>query len=221
MGKGPTELYKDGNTRVLYVLNTDSNTVSVISTTNNTKIKDIKVGKGPIAMADSAVHHTKYILSQVSHGVSVIDAKSIEVLAGVTFQIQPFNSGYIMCDGINIPTSQYFFISYGTLCTAKTQKGFQFQSWEENLNDKETILVSVSLSDSNNIYGLFEYYITKIAEFFGIPDFLGYHKPVEHATILNVTKFGTFTANFKELPSPIPTEYWLGLLTVVIGSILG
>lgn len=35
----------------LYVANSDSNTISVISTENNTKVKDIPVGGSPMAMA--------------------------------------------------------------------------------------------------------------------------------------------------------------------------
>jgi len=37
----------------LYVANRDSNTVYVISTENNTKIKDIPVGDEPVAMANA------------------------------------------------------------------------------------------------------------------------------------------------------------------------
>jgi hypothetical protein len=53
-----------------------------------------------------------------------------------------------------------------------------------------------------------------IADFFNI-------KSDEPEAKLNITKFGSFTANFKELPAPVPTEYWTGLYTVVISSIVG
>jgi hypothetical protein len=38
---------------------------------------------------------------------------------------------------------------------------------------------------------------------------------------LNVTKFGTFTANFKELPPAIPSEYWIPLYGIIASTIVG
>jgi hypothetical protein len=38
---------------------------------------------------------------------------------------------------------------------------------------------------------------------------------------LNITKFGSFTANFKALPPPIPPEYVATLFTVVITALVG
>jgi hypothetical protein len=38
---------------------------------------------------------------------------------------------------------------------------------------------------------------------------------------LNVTKFGSFTANFKALPPPIPQEYVATLFTVVATAFIG
>jgi hypothetical protein len=42
--------------------------------------------------------------------------------------------------------------------------------------------------------------LNAIADFFNI-------KSDEPEAKLNITKFGSFTANFKELPPPLPTEY--------------
>ena len=36
-----------------------------------------------------------------------------------------------------------------------------------------------------------------------------------------MTKFGSFTANFKALPPPIPSEYLIALFGIVAGSIVG
>ncbi|MGH9980567.1 MAG: hypothetical protein ACRD6U_03315, partial [Nitrososphaeraceae archaeon] len=38
---------------------------------------------------------------------------------------------------------------------------------------------------------------------------------------LKITKFGTFTANFKELPPPLPPEYWGTLFGVLVSSVIG
>ena len=45
-----------------------------------------------------------------------------------------------------------------------------------------------------------------------------YDKP--EAT-LNITNFGSFTANFKELPPPIPAEYMATLFAVIISAFIG
>ena len=60
-----------------------------------------------------------------------------------------------------------------------------------------------------------------IVNYLGIDNVLGIQKSVEPELILNVTKFGTFTANFKELPPPIPSEYLIGLYTIVARTIIG
>jgi len=46
-------------------------------------------------------------------------------------------------------------------------------------------------------------------------------KSEESETIINITKFGNFTANFKELPPPLPPEYWSSLFTVVVTVLIG
>ena len=38
---------------------------------------------------------------------------------------------------------------------------------------------------------------------------------------LNITKFGSFTANFKALPPPVPAEYVATLFSVVVTAFVG
>ena len=45
--------------------------------------------------------------------------------------------------------------------------------------------------------------------------------PIDNATILYTTEFGNFTANFKEVPPPIPPEYWIPLYGVIISTVIG
>ena len=47
VGKGPKSIGFNSYENTIYVANSGDNTVSVIDVTNNTKIKDIPVGKGP------------------------------------------------------------------------------------------------------------------------------------------------------------------------------
>jgi hypothetical protein len=51
-----------------------------------------------------------------------------------------------------------------------------------------------------------------IADFFNI-------KSDEPEAKLNITKFGSFTANFKELPPPVPPEFWLQSY-ILVGTIV-
>src|SRR4029078_2293664 len=36
-----------------------------------------------------------------------------------------------------------------------------------------------------------------------------------------LTQYGTFTARFRELPAPLPTEYWIPLYVLIISTIIG
>ena len=50
-------------------------------------------------------------------------------------------------------------------------------------------------------------------------EFLRIKSPDEPEAKLNITKFGTFTANFKELPPPVPPEFWLQSY-VLVGTVV-
>ena len=41
------------------------------------------------------------------------------------------------------------------------------------------------------------------------------------AAALTVNRFGNFTAYFRTLPPPVPTEYWATLFTVVVTALIG
>jgi hypothetical protein len=52
-------------------------------------------------------------------------------------------------------------------------------------------------------------------------DFLGIESSDEPEATLEITKFGAFTANFKELPPAIPSEYWIPLYGIIASTIVG
>lgn len=54
-----------------YVINSDSNSVSVINTDTNTVAATIKVGLGPAGVAVNPATHTAYFTIQVGNYVSV------------------------------------------------------------------------------------------------------------------------------------------------------
>jgi len=37
----------------------------------------------------------------------------------------------------------------------------------------------------------------------------------------DVSQYGTFTANFKRIPPPVPAEYWASLFTVIATALVG
>ncbi|MGC2575175.1 MAG: hypothetical protein WA364_27020 [Candidatus Nitrosopolaris sp.] len=191
----------------VYVANYDSNTVSVIDTTDNTKIKDIPVGKGPDAIGTYGYRgsETLYVANYGDNSISVIDSVANKVVAKVMFNIEPFNGGHVECDKMIAPIAQQFYIWSGTECTARPNQGFEFSSWQENLGGNSTQLLKFSSAST-----IFD----SILDFFHV----NHDKPEAK---LNITKFGSFTANFKALPPPIPPEYVATLFTVLATALIG
>jgi YVTN family beta-propeller protein len=208
VGSDPDAIAISERTNSVYVVNSGSDSVSVISGENNTKIKDIPVGDNPTAVGVSRVTGTLYVVNHNSDTISVIDTKTNKVVAGIIFKINSFNSGYILCDGLSTPspTEQYFFVYSGAQCIAKPNSGFEFSSWEQNLEGNSTQPISVS-RPASSLDSFLEFLHLKSED-----------KP--EAT-LNVTEFGTFTANFKELPPAVPSEYWIPLYGIIASTIVG
>ena len=206
VGKGPSAI--GVNTNTIYVANKDDNTVSVIDINNNKNIgKDIPVGNGPSAISVNWITNSTYIAERIDNAVSVIDSKSNKVVTRVMFNVEPFNSGHIECDNVKSPSPllQQFYLYSGAKCTAKPNPGFEFVSWQENLNGNSTQLLQLAPAPSilDSILDLF------------------HMKPDKPEATLNISKFGSFTANFKSLPPPVPPEYIATLFTVVVTAFVG
>ena len=136
-----------------YVLYSGSDTVSVIDTskynvTDNTyNVTDIRVGNSPINIFDDPSQSDAiYVANSGSNGVSVINSIKKEVVAGVTFDINPFRSGEIVCDtdfgGLDAPLNRILYLTSGANCVAKPNKGFEFASWAEALGGNSTRTIS-------------------------------------------------------------------------------
>ena len=210
VGDRPSAIGFDQNTSKLYVANFNDNSVSVINAThyNNTEIGRIAVGHGPSAIGVDPYTHTLYVTNFNDNSVSLIDEESEKVVTGVTFSIDPFNSGHIECDKdkkIIVPIKQLFYLWAGSECIAKPFQGFEFVSWQENLQGNSTQFLNFSPPSSA---------WDSVLDFFHM-------RPDKPEATLNITKFGSFTANFKELPPPIPSEFLLGLFSIVASTIVG
>jgi YVTN family beta-propeller protein len=145
VGKTPEAIAVNPVTNKIYVANEDNDIVSVIDGSTDTRVTDIQVGKTPEAIAVNPNGNTIYVAnSGREESVTVIDGNTNKVAAGVTFNIDPAHSGQIVCKNVEAPTNQYFYIGLGTQCTALPNKGFEFNSWVENLLHNSTIPLSKS-----------------------------------------------------------------------------
>ena len=83
-----------------------------------------------------------YVANSDSGGVSVINGKTNEAVAGVTFNVSPFGGGDIHCNinnkDLEAPINRFLYVSSGTKCIAKPSKGFEFSSWGEILEGNST-----------------------------------------------------------------------------------
>jgi YVTN family beta-propeller protein len=190
----------------IYVVNEGSDSVSVISGENYTKIgEDIPVGVNPTAIAVNDATDAMYVINEGSNSISVIDGIANKVVAGVVFNVNPPNSGSILCDGLSSPTppGNYIYLYSGDQCVARPNSGSEFVSWQENLNDNSAGLVNPSADATS---------LDTIASILG-------KKLDEPEAKITVTKFGTFTANFRALPPSIPMEYQTMFIAALLAGI--
>ena len=207
VGDAPRDIISFGQPvyiNTVYVANSGSDSISVIDGITNKFIKNIPVGDNPTAIGINEFTGTVYVANSDSNSISVIDIITNKVVAGIKLQLYPFNSGFIECNGLIPPTSQHFYVYSGSTCIAKPNKGFEFLSWEENLQNNSTQIINFSQPASA---------LDSIKDFFNI-------KSEEPEAKLKITNFGSFTANFKELPAPLPPEYWATLFGVIVTAFI-
>jgi YVTN family beta-propeller protein len=187
----------EGSDRKLYVANFQSKSVSVINRTTDEVIKNITVGDYPNNLRSYL--DALYVFGENTDGIYVIDMIKDELVAGVVLNVFPKNAGSIMCPDVNPPLNQFIYVHSTTKCVAIPNKGFEFLSWNEILNNNSTR--TLMTSQNNN------FILKSVADLFNIP-------LVDNNASLNMTQFGKFTANFRELSPPLPPEYLLGLYTL-------
>ena len=102
VGASPSAIGVNQISNTIYVVNNKLNgTVSVINDSTNRKIdNDIPVGKFPTAIGVNQISNTIYLVHAGNGTVSVIYSKSNKVVAGVTFNIKPIDSGNIICSNL-------------------------------------------------------------------------------------------------------------------------
>jgi YVTN family beta-propeller protein len=89
VGDSPSEIGVNVVEDTVYVVKYGPDILSVISGENNRKIKDTRVGDGPDAIAVNGYTETVYVANYDSDSASVIDGTTNEVVAGITFHVNP------------------------------------------------------------------------------------------------------------------------------------
>ena len=187
----------EGSDRKLYVANFQSQSISVINRTTDEVIKNIIVGDYPNNLRSYL--DALYAFGENSDGIYVIDMIKDELVAGVILNVFPENAGSILCPNVSPPLNQFMYVYSNTTCVAIPNKGFEFVSWNENLDNNSTRTLKTSTNDN--------YLLKTFLDLFSIP-------LIDQGASLNITQFGKFTANFRELTPPLPPEYLLGIYTL-------
>jgi YVTN family beta-propeller protein len=188
----------------LYVTNYGSNTISVVDLIENNRIKDMPVGDGPSDIGINPITNTIYATNTNSGTISIIDGRTRNVMAGVTFNVKPSDAGVIICDNMLITLVTQVYLYSNTSCIGKPNKGYEFYSWAEILENNTTItIISPSLPSP-------------------LESLLGISNVERNYGAMNITEFGSFTANFNKLPDPIPQEVIMNQYnTIAIGLFSG
>ena len=207
VGQYPTSISINPLTNTIYISNSHSDSISVINGSNDRWIKDIKVGDRPNQVSINPLTNKVYAINQGSDSVSVIDGVQNQVSAGITFSVNPPESGYIRCEQDNLSTNQYTRLKFNTPCEAMPNKGFEFSTWIKHNDDNSTKTIS-SLTTSN------EWYSGIINWFRSLGIDLGLINSNSASAAFRVTEYGNYTANFQVLPPPIPQENLIGLYTL-------
>jgi len=192
VGGAPSAIGYDQIYDKIYVANIVSNTVSVIDGHNDNHTNDIPVGREPRAIGVDVITHLIYVANEHSNTISVIHVSvnpphvdfSYKVAAGIIFNVNPANSGTIICNNASYPTNIYLYVDSGTSCTAQPYNNtdLQINNWVESpLTNRNS---SIPLQSTGNLtvnrYGIFT------ANF----------KPIPPPDILVVTLFSVIATAF-------------------------
>lgn len=233
IGSNPKYIYPQWN--LIYVANIEEpdkvGYVSRINMTDNTVIQNVSVGIDPTYIfGDPSSSDALHVANAGSGGIAVINTVKNETVAGVTFDVSPSRTGNILCNAdsnpLDVPINRLFYVSSGTECVAKPGKGFEFNSWEENLDGNSTRTVSTSTQSDPLWRSILDSLNIKLNDpaspqpLTAFLDFMNITLDDPSAT-MTINQFGNFTASFRKLPPPLPTEYWATLFTVVITALIG
>ena len=193
----------------MYVVSLQGSNVSVFENAgdNYYNVANITVGRLPIDLLDSPPpHDLVYVANQDSESISVINPNTNKLQVGVSFDAEPFHAGHIECNNVKVPTNQYFYIDFPSSCTSKTNEGFQFSTWIEDLGNNSTRIINASTTSYSPID-----WLTDALRMGGN----------DTTATLTPTKFGKFVARFEAVPPAFPSEYLIPLYGIIVSSVVG
>lgn len=138
VGSSPADLYINPYTHMVDVANYGSGTISIIDGLTRQKITDIPVGGSPFALTYNPITRITYVTDQSSHVLTEISNNT--VLAGISFNVKPPNSGNINCNQEKMPSNHYVRYAIGTAldCKVAANAGYAFSSWTSDLNTADS-----------------------------------------------------------------------------------
>ncbi|MGH9980766.1 MAG: hypothetical protein ACRD6U_04330 [Nitrososphaeraceae archaeon] len=205
----------NSETNTIYATNPSSETLSVIDGEINKLITVIPLDDEYQDIAVNPTTNTIYLvgykLNEHRYGMILIDGHLNKVLfpKDTIFHINPFNAGNIKCDDNEIAINQNLSLPFASLCTAEANKGFEFVNWIKNLENNSTITIKKT-KDPHPLLSI----VLSFLDFLGI-------KLENTDAKFSVTEYGLYTANFKEIPPPLPPEYVATLLSIVATAFIG
>jgi YVTN family beta-propeller protein len=228
----------------IYVTNVVDNTVSVIDTTNDKReVPDIHVGKTPtsIAVTPYFFHETNYgskiqIVSQGKIYVANSENNTVSVINVTNDKKEPhdirvgsfpsdiaYNSvtGMIYVANAESNSVSVIDVSSDKVAAGVTLKNHPANSGKIICDNKEyptNIYLYVDNGTNCTVQP------DKDFQFIGWVENLNQNSTIpagDSSGNLPVNRYGTFTANFKPLPPPIPPEYWSLIITVIVTTIIG
>ncbi len=204
------ELEVNENSNMVYILS-KHNLYSLNEKTNSLSNINISEPLSNIEVNENT--DIVYLTSEDSDSLFAIHGPKHKVAVGITFNVFPLNSGKIVCgdERTEYPINQYLYEEPGIVCLAKANSGFEFVSWNENIDSNTTRPLKPCVEESHDSFDPFMEPIQKTLQI--------YNDTSE--TSFCITQYGTFTANFRELPAPLPIEYWIPLYGLIVSTIIG
>jgi YVTN family beta-propeller protein len=223
---GPTSIaVSNGN---IYVTNSGNGTISVINASNNKREPDIPVETGPTSIAVSNDFPAKiYVTNSLSNTVSVINPSNHTKITAIHVGFGPDDIAYNFdTHMIYVVNSQSHSVSVIDGSSDKVAAGVTLKTYPVNsgtliCGNKEYptntyIFIDNGTSCTPQAKNNFKFdgWVQNLNPNSSLPLY-------EPSGSLIINRYGTFTANFKPLPPPIPPEYLAPLYGIIATSIIG
>jgi YVTN family beta-propeller protein len=88
-GMMPTDVSINAKTNKVYVVNSESDSISIINGTNDKAIKELKAGVTPIAIAINPLTNKIYVANYGDNSISVLDGKNDRVISKISLLVTP------------------------------------------------------------------------------------------------------------------------------------